>query len=149
RKRLCTRDGARPGDWIFVTGHLGGSLKSGRHLTFTPRAAPARVLVEHFKPSAMMDISDGLAGRLNHILEQSKVGARLDLNSIPRNPGCSLKQALTDGEDFELLFTLAVAQAKKLMEWQLKRKKFFFYPVGTITANAKEIIHAKSFDHFK
>lgn len=95
-----------------------------------------------------MDISDGLAGDLNHILEQSKVGVKLDYEQIPRNPGCSLKQALTDGEDFELLFTLSSAKARRLMDWQAGKKAFYFYPIGMITANGKERINTKSFTHF-
>jgi thiamine-monophosphate kinase len=105
-------------------------------------------LAENFKPSAMMDISDGLAGDLNHILKASKVGARLDLEAIPKNKGVSLSQALGDGEDFELLFTLSPNQARKLMDWQIARKSFYFYPVGTITADTKERIYAKAFTHF-
>jgi len=148
KKNLVTRDGAKKGDWIFVTGALGGSLKSGRHLNFTPRLGPARFLVENFKPSAMMDISDGLAGDLNHILKASHVGARLDFKSIPRHKGVTLSQALNDGEDFELLFTLSPSQSRRLMQWQEKKKLFYFYPIGTITGNAQEKISSKSFTHF-
>ena len=148
KKYLVTRDGASSGDWIFVTGPLGGSLKSGRHLTFIPRLAQARFLVKSFKPSAMMDISDGLAGDLNHILKASKVGAQLWQQDIPRTKGSSLKQALTDGEDFELLSTLPQIQAKKLLDWQSRTKKWFFYPVGLITSNRKQLISTKSFTHF-
>ena len=149
KKNLITRDGTGPGDWIFVTGALGGSFKSGRHLDFTPRLAQARFLVEKFRPSAMMDISDGLSGDLNHILKASRVGARLDHASIPRNKGVSLSQALNDGEDFELLFTMSSLKARKLMDWQAKVKLFYFYPIGTITSNVKEKISAKSFTHFQ
>lgn len=148
KKYLVTRDGAKPGDWIFVTGPLGGSFRSGRHLNFTPRGPQARFLVENFKPSAMMDISDGLSGDLNHILKASKVGARLDFDSIPRQKGASLSQALNDGEDFELLFTLSSTKARSLMDWQAKRKSFYFYPIGTITSDAKEKISSQSFAHF-
>lgn len=149
KKYLVTRDGAKSGDWIFVTGSLGGSFKSKRHLNFTPRLAQARFLVEKFKPNAMMDISDGLSGDLNHILQASRVGARLDHASIPRRKGVSLSQALNDGEDFELLFTLSPKKARSLMDWQARAKSFYFYPIGAITANAKEKIHSKSFTHFK
>lgn len=145
---LVKRDGAKPGDWIFVTGPLGGSLKSGRHLTFIPRLAQARFLVKHFKPNAMIDISDGLAGDLNHILKASKVGAKLDEYSIPKNKGASLKQALTDGEDFELLFTLNATKAKALIRFQQKTKQWFFYPIGHVTANPKQFISSRSFTHF-
>jgi len=148
KKFLVTREGARPDDWVFVTGPLGNSLKSGRHLNFLPRLAQARFLVEKFKPSAMMDISDGLAGDLNHILKASQVGARLDYTSIPRNKGVGLSQALNDGEDFELLFTLAPIKARSLMDWQVRQELFYFYPIGTITANVKEKIDSKSFAHF-
>ena len=148
KKYLTTRDGAKAGDWIFVTGPLGGSFKSGRHLNFSPRLAQARFLVEKFRPSAMMDISDGLSGDLNHILKAGRVGARLDYASIPRHKGVSLSQALNDGEDFELLFTLSPIKARSLMDWQARKKLFYFYPIGTITADAKEKIDAKSFTHF-
>jgi thiamine-monophosphate kinase len=148
KKYLVTRAGAKPGDWIFVTGPLGRSLQSGRHLNFTPRIAQAGFLVEKFKPSAMMDISDGLAGDLNHMLKAARVGARLDPASIPRHKGASLSQALNDGEDFELLFTMTPKNAQALMEWQARQRSFYFYPIGAITANVKEEINAKSFTHF-
>ncbi len=148
KKYLTTRDGARAGDWIFVTGPLGGSFKSGRHLQFSPRLAQARFLVENFKPNAMMDISDGLGGDLNHILKASRVGARLDHASIPRHKGASLSRALNDGEDFELLYMLSAAKAHQLMAWQARKRAFYFYPIGIITADVKEKIDAKSFTHF-
>lgn len=148
KKYLVTRDGARKNDWIFVTGPLGGSLKSGRHLTFIPRLAQARFLVEKFPPSAMMDISDGLAGDLNHMLRASRVGARLDHVSLPRHKGVSVSQALNDGEDFELVFTLSPRRSRLLMDWQTQEKSFYFYPIGTITGDVKEKIKSKSFSHF-
>jgi thiamine-monophosphate kinase len=128
KSRLVCRDGARAGDVIFVSGPLGGSLKSGRHLTFTPRIKEARFLVEYFKPTAMMDISDGLAGDLGHILEASRVGAVLRKAAIPVNRGATLGQALTDGEDFELLFTLAKPVARKLLARFPKK----FFAIGEI-----------------
>jgi thiamine-monophosphate kinase len=149
KKDLVTREGAKAGDWIFVTGPLGGSFKSGRHLNFTPRLAQARFLVENFKPNAMMDISDGLSGDLNHILKASRVGACLDQASIPRQRRVSLSQALNDGEDFELLFTLSPKSAGSLMDWQAVHKSFYFYPIGTISADVKERIDPKSYSHFK
>jgi thiamine-monophosphate kinase len=148
KKDLVTRDGAKKGDWIFVTGALGGSLKSQKHLCFTPCVQQAQFLVKNFKPSAMMDISDGLAGDLNHILKASKVGAELWYQDIPLSKGCSLEKGLSDGEDFELLFTLSSVQAKKLLDWQAKKKQWYFYPIGLITANPKQLVKVKGFTHF-
>ncbi|MDD5218360.1 MAG: thiamine-phosphate kinase [Candidatus Omnitrophica bacterium] len=113
---IVTRRGARPGDWIGVTGRLGGSIL-GHHLCFQPRVEEARFLAKKFKPNAMIDISDGMLQDLGHILDESKVGASLDVGEIPVSPEAkkiakgnyrkALEHALTDGEDFELLFTLA------------------------------------------
>ena len=110
------RSGARPGDWLLVTGPLGGSIL-GKHLDFTPRVAEALQLHRLTVLHAMIDISDGLAGDLKHICEESKCGAVLHAESIPisaaafdlreTTSGTPLDHALTDGEDFELLFALA------------------------------------------
>ena len=116
RGKGVLRSGAEAGDAIFVTGDLGGSL-AGKHLEFEPRLAEARWLAQHFSLHAMLDISDGLAGDLRHILTASRVGAELFAASIPISREArraakassaakpALLAALTDGEDFELLFT--------------------------------------------
>jgi thiamine-monophosphate kinase len=108
------RSGARPGDGVFVTGPVGGSLL-GRHLNPQPRIHEAILMHATCDLHAMADISDGLAADLQHILEASGVGADLDPSLIPvhadavarsyytdRTP---LDHALNDGEDFELVFT--------------------------------------------
>jgi thiamine-monophosphate kinase len=108
------RSGAKPGDWLFVTGSLGGSIL-GHHLTFTPRVREALDLHRQFDLHAMIDLSDGLAADLYHLLDESHVGATLLADAIPisedtrrmtggRSP---LEHALSDGEDFELLFTVS------------------------------------------
>lgn len=120
--KAVLRRGAKPGDAIFVTGELGGSI-TGKHLDFTPRLAEARWLAEHFPIHAMLDVSDGLAGDLRHILTASGVGAELMKSSLPVSREAKLRAragdaakpatlaALTDGEDFELLFTVASKDA--------------------------------------
>jgi thiamine-monophosphate kinase len=116
-----TRSGAKPGDRIFVTGELGGSL-AGHHLNFRPRIHEARQLAELVDLHAMIDISDGLAADLHHILSASHVGAVIEASQIPLSSaalqagdGRSPQQhALSDGEDFELLFTISPADAAKL-----------------------------------
>lgn len=103
--RVVTRRGARTGDWIYVTGALGGSLMSGHHFRFTPRLAEGAWLARQPEVRAMMDVSDGLAKDL-HALTPKGTTPALDATKLPRRPGCDLRAALTDGEDYELLFAL-------------------------------------------
>lgn len=156
RKQLVRRSGARPGHMIMVTGPLGNSLKSGHHLAFTPRVDAAQFLVKNFKPSAMIDISDGFLADLAHILEESGVGARIYEDRLPLRKGATLRRALCDGEDFELLFTLTKAKAAKLPA--AKTRGLRFYPVGEITAKgltfmAKETsaitLKHRGYDHYR
>jgi len=120
------RSGARPGDAVLVTGPLGGSLLGGRHLRPRPRVAEALALAGAADLHAMIDLSDGLASDLGHILAESGgLGATLEESSIPihddalasaRVDGRSpLDHALGDGEDFELCFTLDPAEADGLL----------------------------------
>ena len=85
RGKGVLRSGAEAGDAIFVTGELGGSL-AGKHLEFEPRLAEARWLAQHFSLHAMLDVSDGLAGDLRHILTASRVGAELLAHVDPHQP---------------------------------------------------------------
>jgi thiamine-monophosphate kinase len=128
KESLVLRNGARKGDIIFVTGELGGSI-SGKHLSFTPRLKEARLLVKNFKVNAMIDISDGLLQDLMHILTENNCGAVLYEALIPLSKKAkNLKDALSWGEDFELLFTMSHSEAKKL----LRRKYAYFKPIGEI-----------------
>lgn len=104
RGKAVMRSGAKPGDAIWVTGRLGGSL-AGKHLTFSPRMEEGRWIAENLGPTAMMDLSDGLAKDLPRLAKSSGCGFRLDRSAIPCTEGCDVMKALTDGEDFELLFT--------------------------------------------
>lgn len=121
------RSGARPGDAIMVTGELGGSIL-GHHLRFLPRLKEASMLSQRYQINSMIDISDGLLADLGHILESSKKGAVLFKEQIPvsraarrlahidgRSP---LQHSLSDGEDFELLFTLPVHEAGRVIKNQ-------------------------------
>ena len=105
KKFLVRRDGAKAGDGIFVTGSLGGSIK-GKQYDFVPRVKEARILVKNFKVNSMIDVSDGLSSDLRHITDASKAGAVIYSDSIPISQNAdSKKDALSGGEDFELLFT--------------------------------------------
>jgi thiamine-monophosphate kinase len=107
------RSGARPGDGIYVTGPLGGSIL-GRHMTFEPRVDVARKLASLGSITAMIDLSDGLSRDLGHVCRQSGVGAVVAASQVPvhedaiamrRDGRSALDHALHDGEDYELLFT--------------------------------------------
>jgi thiamine-monophosphate kinase len=119
------RSGARPGDWVLVTGPLGGSL-AGKQFDFTPRIREGLALQAHTTPHAMIDISDGLAADVGHLAEESGCAVTLVADAIPisdaarratdgRSP---LEHALSDGEDFELAFAVAPAEAERLLREQ-------------------------------
>jgi thiamine-monophosphate kinase len=165
RGKQILRSGAKPGDAIFVTGELGGSL-AGKHLEFEPRLEEARWLAEHFSIHAMIDLSDGLAGDLRHILKASGVGAELLKSAIPVSraaklggarlptsrlagtlapPKTPFAAALTDGEDFELLFTVASGDAVKLLDaWKKKFPKLKLSCIGKIVAGDGILIRDKN-----
>ena len=144
---------ARPGDGIYVTGPLGGSLL-GRHMTFEPRVAMARKLASLGSVTAMIDVSDGLSRDLAHICRASGVGAVVMASLVPvhedaikmrRDGRTPLEHALHDGEDYELLFT--------------GKPDFYFAStrIGTITEEAgvwlqtasgsREALEAKGWEH--
>jgi thiamine-monophosphate kinase len=128
RGKAVLRSGARPGDFIYVSGELGGSAAAvsrmrktprrklnpreyPRHFFPEPRIEVGRVLREKGLASAMIDTSDGLSTDLAHICEESGVGAELQTEAIPRASvgkpvrEVELQFALHGGEDYELLFT--------------------------------------------
>lgn len=169
KSRCILRSGARAGDAIFVSGHLGGSL-AGRHLEFEPRIEEARWLTEHFNVHSMIDVSDGLAGDLRHILKQSRVGAELLSRAIPVSRAAKLQAraessakppllaALTDGEDFELLFTVASKDAVPLADgWKKRFPDVKLSCIGKITTepglrirekDGVRELSAKGYEHF-
>ncbi len=124
-----TRGGAEPGDWLMVTGTLGGSIL-GHHLDFVPRVREAQRLHELVKLKAMIDISDGLAADLHHLCEESGCGAEVVAERVPIRNEANLmhdsqtpqEHALGDGEDFELLFGVSPEDGQKLMQEQPLRE---------------------------
>jgi thiamine-monophosphate kinase len=144
RGKAVLRSGAEVGDALFVTGELGGSL-AGKHLEFEPRLVEARWLAQHFSIHAMLDISDGLAGDLRHMLKASRVGAELLSSAIPISREARraakaessakppLLAALTDGEDFELLFAVAGRDAVPVLDaWKKEFPKVPLTCIGKI-----------------
>lgn len=114
-KKLVLRSNAKTGDYIFVTGSLGGSFYR-KHLRFLPRIKEAKFLLDRFKLNSMIDISDGLVIDLYRILQASGVGAVIFENLIPVDKDAkNLEEALYMGEDFELIFTLSNQEANRLL----------------------------------
>jgi len=131
--RLVRRGGGQVGDVVLVTGTLGGSI-SGKHLNFTPRLKEAEWLVSHFNLHAMMDLSDGLARDLPRMAKVSGCGYAIDESSLPCNPGCDVGQALGDGEDYELLFTVGKERVSELLSsWVLRFPDLPLTVVGELT----------------
>lgn len=124
-----TRNGARPGDVVMVTGRFGGSIL-GHHFDFTPRIREAILLRREFDVHAGIDCSDGLAIDLHRICIESGCGAEIKTTSIPvsdaahelsRRTGDSIspiEHALHDGEDFELILAVPPAEAARILEEQ-------------------------------
>jgi len=165
RGRACLRATARPGDRLYVTGALGGS-RAGRHLCFEPRVAEGLFLRDY--ATAMIDVSDGIATDLRHILEASGVDCELAAASIPVSEAAQgltdsrspLEHALCDGEDYELLFSVAPDQADALeIAWR-SRFPLVVTAIGTLAPGAGKIVcrqadgrtvplRAAGFGHFK
>ncbi len=149
RRHLILRSGAHPGDSLFVTGRLGGSLRRQHHLKFTPRLMEARWLATHIPIHAMMDLSDGLGSDLPRMAKASRTGFEIQPTLLPRTPGCSVEQAISDGEDYELLFAIPPKkEAFLIQQWPFPRLKLT--KIGYMTAHPKRSTPlARGYDHFK
>ena len=152
RGRCVLRSGGKPGDALYVTGRLGGS-RAAKHLDFTPRLEAARWLAANFRPHAMMDLSDGLAADLPRLAQASSrlPGFALCEENLPRTRGCTVAQALNDGEDYELLFAIGPRAARQLEpSWRKQFPKLPLTRIGVLTRST--INHQPStrhgFDHF-
>ncbi|HEY8559986.1 MAG TPA: thiamine-phosphate kinase [Pyrinomonadaceae bacterium] len=183
--KAILRSGAKAGDVICVTGELGGAaaalklLEKGerygksdfdnlllRQLKPTPRVEIGRFLSENSLATAMIDLSDGLAGDLHHICRLSRVGASLFEDKIPAqspndkffpvfNLSDSEEILFFGGEDFELLFTIGQSI---FFDLQNEFEKRGISRIGRVTANTEiielsgwknsRILDAKGFRHF-
>jgi len=187
---LVSRSGAKPNDRIFVTGTLGDSAAGleiltrkryprnsrhpkterklvQRHLMPFPRLNEGRDLALNRLPSAMIDLSDGLATDLEHICQESGVGAFIDVGSIPFSKAlqtiCShLKRvpssySITGGEDYELLLTVPKSKVSRMISL-CQKKGFKITEVGQIiskkgiwvqTRRGLKPLKARGFEHFR
>ena len=176
---IIKRDGAKPGDKIFVTGTLGDSsaglelLKNGkrneyliqRHLLPTPRVKEGIFLSKNRLATSMIDISDSLSTDLNHICEQSRVGAIIYEDRIPLSKELKkaklknkpLDYALSGGEDYELLFTVKKKNVKNIYD-AISRNRLSATMIGEITKKGILLVDREGmqrpllptgFNHFK
>jgi thiamine-monophosphate kinase len=187
-KEMLCRDAARAGDIVFSTGFLGDS-KAGLHLILNEIAADTdelqallkvhllpephlhegRFLAKHPAVHAAIDTSDGLSADLGHILEESRVGARLDVHKIPLSENlekfCNrfdfdpVSYALSGGEDYTLLITAAAESAAEIAREFQDRFKRPLFAIGEITDSGRmelswpdgkiKTISSTGWDHFK
>jgi thiamine-monophosphate kinase len=168
RGTAVPRSGARPGDFLYVTGELGGSalvlsrllagsLRSLRprqypaHFFPTPQLAAGRFLRQKKLASAMIDISDGLSTDLRHLCQESGVGARIYAERIPVAGGpANLRFALHGGEDYELLFAsgakipASIGGVKVTRIGQVTRGR----SVVLVEAGRAKTLPARGWEHF-
>jgi thiamine-monophosphate kinase len=148
-RRLILRSGGQPGDVLFVSGSLGGSI-AGRHLDFVPRLAEGRWLGAQGYARAMMDLSDGLATDLPRLAAASGCGFELDTAAVPKTRSCDLERALTDGEDYELLFATPARLADRLLRgWESAFPRVRLSAIGRLTEpGTSSTALPLGFDHF-
>jgi len=139
KNRSVSRARGKKGDDLFVTGRLGGSLR-GKHLKFFPRIEESRWLTKNFRVHAMIDLSDGLGADLPRLARASKLGFRIDKEKLPLAVGATINNAISDGEDYELLFAISPRDRKRLQNnWRKKFPKLSLTPIGSL-------VHPSSFN---
>ena len=151
-EQVCLRSNAGNGDLLMATGLFGNSYHNGRHLTFEPRLNEALWLVEGRYTNCMIDVSDGLFKAGSRLAEASELKLTLDIESIAVNQDATVKQALTDGEDYELLFTTHPYKLSELENnWPFKTK---LSQIGNFSTGSgvydknNHLLNLQSFDHF-
>ena len=137
KSRAASRRGGRSGDDLFVTGRLGGALKQ-KHLNFIPRIVESRWLTKHFSIHAMMDLSDGLGADLPRLARASKIGFDIELERLPVARGATTDNAISEGEDYELLFAISPRDRNRLeREWRRKFPKLLLTRIGSLNRESR------------
>jgi thiamine-monophosphate kinase len=132
RNRCVSRRGGKAGDDLFVTGRLGGAVKK-KHLQFIPRSVESRWLTRNFPVHAMMDLSDGLGADLPRLAKASRVGFTIEMENLPLARGAKIDNAISEGEDYELLFAISRRERTRLeREWRKKFRKLPLTRIGRL-----------------
>jgi thiamine-monophosphate kinase len=133
RDRCVSRRGGKVGDDLFVTGRLGDALKR-KHLQFVPRIAESRWLTKNFSIHAMMDLSDGLGADLPRLARASRVGFAIAMENLPLARSAKIGDAISEGEDYELLFAISPRDRSRLeREWRKKFRKLPLTRIGSLS----------------
>ena len=133
RDRCVSRRGGKAGDDLFVTGRLGGALKQ-KHLRFIPRIVESRWLTKNFSIHAMMDLSDGLGADLPRLARASKVGFKIQMKDLPLTRGAKINDAISEGEDYELLFAVSPDERDRLVRsWAKKFTRLPLTRIGSLS----------------
>ena len=139
KDRWISRSGGKKGDDLFVTGRLGGSLRV-KHLRFVPRINESRWLTKNFRVHAMMDLSDGLGADLPRLAKASKLGFKIDKRALPLASGARISNAISDGEDYELLFAISPRERTRLERaWRKKFPKLPLTRIGSVTQSLNNL----------
>lgn len=159
-ENLCLRSNGKSGDLLYCTGSFGNSFASGHHLTFLPRLKEAAFLAGRFT-NTMMDVSDGLLKDVSRMAKASSLDVVLpDPALIPLRIGADLESALTEGEDYELVFAvnpnLASRMEQEAMEQGICLTRIGSFQTadwesaGQVLDSSLQPIHLskKGFDHF-
>jgi thiamine-monophosphate kinase len=137
RNRWVSRRGGKAGDDLFVTGRLGGALKQ-KHLQFIPRIVESRWLTKNFSIHAMMDLSDGLGADLPRLVRASKVGFKIQMENLPLTRGAKINDAISEGEDYELLFAISPRDRSRLQQrWAKKFPDLPLTRIGSLNRKSK------------
>jgi thiamine-monophosphate kinase len=135
--RWVSRRGGKAGDDLFVTGRLRGAVKQ-KHLHFIPRIIESRWLTKNFPIHAMMDLSDGLGTDLPRLARASRVGFTVEINNVPLSRGAKLDDALSEGEDYELLFAISPRDRSQLLRrWGKKFPNLPLTRIGSLNRKSK------------
>ncbi|PYJ46921.1 MAG: hypothetical protein DME85_08220 [Verrucomicrobia bacterium] len=151
KTRCVSRRGGKAGDDLFVTGRLGCATKR-RHLEFVPRIAESRWLTKNFSIHAMMDLSDGLGVDLPRLARASKVGFKIELENLPLSRGAKIDDAISEGEDYELLFAISPRERSRLeREWRKRFPKLPLTRIGQLhrTSNINHQPSLGGYVHFQ
>ena len=157
---VSKRSGSRPGDLLAVTGELGGSLDAdggGRHLDFPPRVDEAILLARTMGDGlvAMLDTSDGIAADCVRLVEAADEPIRcvLDTSAIPARSDLNWRRAISDGEDYELLFTCRTPPPERISDLRvtvigrIEAREPESSPVLGQTADGLIDLHGRGWEH--